>query len=383
MDVNTTTGPVRGATNGKVTAFRGIPYATAERFRPPTPPRAWTEPRDATKPGPEAPQLQSRLSWVMGERELDWAEDGCLNLNVWTTDTTAKKAVLVWFHGGGFTSGSGGWDWYDGTNLAGHNDIVVVTANYRLGALGYLYKPEIGADNLGPQDQGAVLRWVRDNIAAFGGDPDQVTVGGQSAGAYSALYLAIDPATKDLVHRLVLESGPWALPPTDPATAAKTADRFLDALGEDPEKATAEQILATVPKLAEPGMAAPPLMPVLGGAGYPRPWTDADLSGLDVLIGHTKDEMVAFGGGPDIFEQGVHEIAKATDGFAYRFDRSGPLGAPHCVELPYLFGTFVAFRGSPMMDPRAAETDFGTAVADFTRTGDPGWNRYPEFRHFV
>jgi para-nitrobenzyl esterase len=77
------------------------------------------------------------------------------------------------------------------------------------------------------------------------------------------------------------------------------------------------------------------------------------------------------------------EIAKASKGFAYRFDRTGPLGAPHCVELPYLFGTFEAFKGSPMMDPNAAETDFGMAVANFTKTGDPGWNRYPEFRYFV
>src|SRR4051812_42540721 len=137
MDVNTTTGPVRGTAAGKVEAFRGIPYATAKRFRPPTPHPLWTEPRDATKPGPSAPQLQSRLAWVMGEHEPDWAEDGCLNLNVWTTDTTASKPVLVWFHGGGFTSGSGGWGFYDGGNLAGDNDIVVVTANYRLGVLGY------------------------------------------------------------------------------------------------------------------------------------------------------------------------------------------------------------------------------------------------------
>jgi len=377
MDVNTTTGPVRGLTAGKVEAFRGIPYATAARFRPPTPPKAWTEPLAATKPGPAAPQTASRLAWVMGDRELDWAEDGCLNLNVWTTDTTARKPVLVWFHGGAFTTGSGSWDWYDGGNLAGDNDIVVVTANYRLGALGYLYRPAIGADNLGAQDQAAVLRWVHDNIAAFGGDPGQVTVGGQSAGAYSALYLAIDPATKDLVHRVVLESGPWALPPADPTTAATNADEFLTLL-TDPAAPT-EALLATQQKLPTAGL---PFLPVLGGAGYPKPWQQADLSELDVLIGYTKDEMVAFPGAPDMFEQGVHEIAKASNGFAYRFDRPGPLGVPHCAELPYLFGTFEAFRDSPMLGPDRG-TDFGTAVADFTRTGDPGWRRYPEVRHFV
>jgi para-nitrobenzyl esterase len=382
MDVNTTTGPVRGVTAGQVEAFRGIPYATAKRFQPPTPAPTWTEPLAASKPGPAAPQPPSRLAWVMGEREPRWAEDGCLNLNVWTTGTTTRKPVLVWFHGGGFMSGSGGWDWYDGSKLAGDNDIVVVTANYRLGALGYLYKPEIGADNLGAQDQGAVLRWVHDNIAAFGGDPSQVTVGGQSAGAYSALYLAIDPATKDLMQRVVLESGPWAATPADPTAARANADKFLELL-TDPD-APADQVLATMTKLASIGLAGAPTMPVLGGAGYPRPWQQADLSTLDVLIGHTKDEMVAFPGAPDMFEQGVHEIAKASNGFAYRFDRTGPLGAPHCVELPYLFGNFDAFRGSPMLDPDGPHTmDFGTAVANFTKTGDPGWNRYPEFRYFV
>jgi para-nitrobenzyl esterase len=377
MDVNTTTGPVRGVTKSQVEAFRGIPYATAARFQPPMTPKAWTEPLAATKPGPAAPQTASRLAWVMGEREPDWAEDGCLNLNVWTTGPTTKKPVLVWFHGGAFMSGAGGWDWYDGGNLAGDNDIVVVTANYRLGALGYLYKPEIGADNLGAQDQAAVLRWVHDNIAAFGGDPAQVTVGGQSAGAYSALYLAIDPATKDLVHRVVLQSGPWALPPADPTVAKTTADKFLKLLKN--RQAPTETVLATQQKLPTDGL---PFLPVLGGAGYPKPWQQADLSELDVLVGHTKDEMVVFGNAPDVFEQGVHEIAKASNGFAYRFDRTGPLGAPHCVELPYLFGTFDAFRDSPMLgDDR--NTDFGTAVANFTKTGEPGWLRYPEFRYFV
>ena len=381
--MKTNQGLVRGVTTGKVTAFRGIPYATAQRFRAPAPHPGWTNIFDASKPGPAAPQLASRLAWVMGDHDADASEADCLNLNVWTTDTASKRPVLVWFHGGGFTSGSGGWDWYDGANLA-QNDIVVVTANYRLGPLGYLYKPEIGANNLGTQDQAATLRWVHDNIAAFGGDPDRVTVGGQSAGAYSALYLAIDPATKHLMHQIVLQSGPFGLPPADPETAARTADRFLDVLGADPFEATTDQILATLPKLAKPGTPVPPMMPVLGGVGYPRIWPDADLSGLNVLIGHTRDEMVAFGGAPDIFEAGAHAIAKASNGFAYRFDRTGPLGAPHCVELPYLFGTFDAFAGGPMLDPdKPKVADFGAAVAQFTRTGDAGWSRYPEFRYFV
>ncbi|WP_281221126.1 carboxylesterase family protein [Nocardia uniformis] len=114
---------------------------------------------------------------------------------MWTPAGSAgPRPVLLWLHGGGFTSGSG-WDWYGGARLAGLGDIVVVTANYRLGPLGYLYLPQIGAENLGSQDQAAALRWVTANIAAFGGDPANITVGSRP-GAFSALALAGDPATR-------------------------------------------------------------------------------------------------------------------------------------------------------------------------------------------
>jgi len=382
MDVNTTAGPVRGVTTGRTTAFRGIPYATAKRFQPPTPHPKWTETKDASDPGPAAPQLASRLAHVMGDHDADWAEDGCLNLNVWTTGRTTRKPVLFWIHGGGFSSGSGGWDWYDGGLLAARHDIVVVTINYRLGPFGYLYRPESGADNLGARDQRAALEWVHDNIAAFGGDPAQITVGGQSAGAYSSLYLAIDPATKDLMHRVVLESGPWGLPPMDPGTAEQTATTFLQHVDA---QAPAQQLLDAALTLPGNAPGAPAFYPVLGGAGFPAAWPDADLSNLNVLIGFTKDEHAAFPGLQSLFDQGVHAIAKASaNAFTYRFDRSGPLGAPHCVELPYLFGTFDAFDQSPMLDPDTPRTtDFGDSVAQFTKTGDPGWPHSPEFRYFV
>jgi len=321
----------------------------------------------------------------MGDHDADWAEDGCLNLNVWTTGAATKKPVLFWIHGGGFSSGSGGWDWYDGGLLAARHDIVVVTMNYRLGPFGYLYRPEIGADNLGARDQRAALEWVYDNIAAFGGDRDRITVGGQSAGAYSSLYLAIDPATRDLMRRVVLQSGPWGLPPMDPATAEQATKTFVQNLDADPLTAPAEQLLDTA--LTMPGAApgSPAFYPVLGGAGFPAAWPDVDLSDLNVLVGFTKDEDVAFPGLQSLFETGVHAIAKASaNAFTYRFDRSGPMGAPHCVELPSLFGTFDAFGQSPMFDPDAPRTtDFGDSVAQFTKTGDPGWPHSPKFRYFV
>ncbi|MEV6483574.1 carboxylesterase family protein [Streptomyces sp. NPDC051576] len=311
-------GKVRGITQGEAISFRGIPYAASPvgelRFAPPRPHAGWTGVRDAVQAGPAVPQGASRLEQVMGHRVPDWDEDGSLTVNVHTPprafEDNASLPVLVWWHGGGFTSGSGGWDWYDGGRLAALGDIVVVTANYRVGPLGYLYMPEIGAANLGPQDQAALLAWVRDNIASFGGDPRRVTVGGQSAGAYSALSLALDPKTSGCVNRVLLQSGPFGLVPQDPQSATENAEAYLRLLdvpaGADAAKALralpAEQLLSAYGRLAgqlaRPGNAAPPMYPVLGGPGVPqdllRALTDGALEGKGLLIGTTRDEATAF-----------------------------------------------------------------------------------------
>jgi len=172
----------------------------------------------------------------MGRRTPDWNEDGSLTLNVWTPGLPGDGSggrpvpVLVWFHGGGFTSGSGGWDWYDGRNLAAAGEIIVVTANYHFGALGYLYLPELGVENLGTQDQEAVLAWVKRNISRFGGDPGDITVGGQSAGAFSSACLAVSPASGPLVRRVITQSAPHR-----PAPAGRRGGgRARAALRRDP-----------------------------------------------------------------------------------------------------------------------------------------------------
>ncbi|MEW1829447.1 carboxylesterase family protein [Streptomyces sp. NPDC088196] len=316
--VETDRGRVRGAARGEVISFRGIPYAASPvgelRFAPPLPHPGWTGVREATQAGPAVPQGASRLERVMGVREPDWDEDGSLTVNVHVpsqalTDN-APRPVLVWWHGGGFSSGSGGWDWYDGGPLAALGDIVVVTANYRVGPLGYLYLPEIGAANLGAQDQAALLTWVRDNIASFGGDPREVTVGGQSAGAYASLALALDPDTSGLVNRVLLQSGPFGLPLQDPQHAAENAEAYLRLLDvpSGADAATAlrarpvEQLLAAygrlAGRLARPGNATPPMYPVLGGPGVPRDLhralADGGLEGKPLLIGTTRDEASAF-----------------------------------------------------------------------------------------
>jgi para-nitrobenzyl esterase len=418
-------GTIRGSGDGTVIAFRGIPYAASPvgslRFRPPAPHPGWSGVRDGSQPGPAAPQGRSRLEWVMGPREPDWDEDGCLNLNVWTPadalpDATPRP-VLVWFHGGGFTSGSGGWDWYDGRNLAAAGNIVVVTANYRLGPLGYLRLPAIGADNLGCQDQAAVLRWTRDNIAAFGGDPAQVTVGGQSGGAYSALLLAVDPATSGLVHRVIAQSGPWGLAPQQPEAADEAASRYLALLGigsgdgaiEALRQVPAADLLSAYGTLAarfpQPASAAPPMWPVLGGAGVPLRWQDglAGATARQILIGRTEDEMTAFPAAaaahPDgigaateeLFGAGVTQIAEACAAhgtLVYRFARDSAddpaLGATHCSDLPFAFDNLGAYSRAPMLGPvsdtdRALGHSLSTALARFAAAGlagDPDWPAY-------
>ncbi|MHC5902911.1 carboxylesterase/lipase family protein [Streptomyces sp. S6] len=318
MVVDTDRGKVGGVAESGTVSFRGIPYAASPvgelRFAAPQTHPGWTDVRDAATAGPSVPQAASRLEKVQGRRVPDWNEDGSLTVNVFTPRRALEdgrpRPVLLWWHGGGFTSGSGGWDWYDGGRLAALGDIVVVTANYRVGPLGYLYLPEIGAANLGAQDQAAALRWVGHNIAAFGGDPRTVTVGGQSAGAYSALSLALDPATSGSVRRLLLQSGPFGLEPQDPQQAAENAGTYLRLLdiptGADTAKALralpAEQLLDAYGRLsvqlATPGNVAPPMYPVLGAPGMPRTrqqaLADGALEGKELLIGTTRDEATAF-----------------------------------------------------------------------------------------
>lgn len=423
----TAQGTLRGITHDGAVAFRGIPYAASPvgelRFRPPAVHPRWTRVRDASEPGPSVPQCESRLSNVNGPSPVDWDEDGCLSLNVWVPEVAITdrrpRPVLFWIHGGGFSSGSGGWSLYDGSRLAADGDIVVVTINYRLGALGYLWLPEVGAGNIGPQDQIAALRWVYDNIASFGGDPTAITVGGQSAGAYAALSLALDPATRPLVSKVLAQSGPWAVSGQQPSDAHSVAYEYLSVLGIDPSGELLD-VLQDVPvddllaayntvAVAHPSSdAAPPMFPVLGGIGLPRTLMDrVDRGGLrvPVLIGRTEHEMTAFL--PDItdpkdaadatsflFGDGIDRIAEvsASQGnsvFVYRFDRvstgAPALGATHCAELPFMFNHLEAYIDAPMLGPvdetdRALALEFSSAITTFVKTGFADGSGWPADR---
>lgn len=263
MDVITPAGTVRGRSHGGVTSFLGIPYAEptggARRFQPPEPRPAWTGILDATAPGPSCPQPPDWFSRPLPGHSNEPTDEDCLFLNVWTPSTTGRLPVLVWLHGGLFAVGSGSRPLYRGDRLAALHDVVVVTINHRLDALGYLALSGIAGDadpwvaNVGMLDLVEALRWVRHAIAGFGGDPARVTVFGQSGGAGKASVLLAMPAATGLFHRVVLQSGA-RLSVTEPAAADRAARALLDRLGIDPaDKATMRR--APVGAVVEAGAA--------------------------------------------------------------------------------------------------------------------------------
>ena len=238
-----TTGTVVGVEQGSVAAFLGIPFAAppvgADRWRAPQPVKAWQGNRDATHFAASCHQALTPEGFGPWKHEYvvqgEVSED-CLYLNVWTpkADPEAHRPVLVWIHGGGFTQGSGSVAVYDGAALAS-DGIVVVTLNYRLGVFGFLAHPELTREagkavppgNFGLQDMIAALRWVRANIAALGGDPDQVTIDGQSAGAMAIHDLLASPLAAGLFKRAIIESGlPNIAVPQSLAEAEQGGEEF-------------------------------------------------------------------------------------------------------------------------------------------------------------
>ncbi|MEQ3552715.1 carboxylesterase family protein [Pseudonocardia nematodicida] len=235
-------GPVAGTGARRVSAFLGIPYAAPPagplRWRPPVPAPAWSGELPAVRPGPAPVQSlppRTRIMWHSGfadSRELVMSED-CLYLNVWTPDPGpgAGLPVLVVLHGGGFRLGHGGLEVHDGAALAARG-LVVVTCSMRLGALGFLAHPELAAEdeldatgNYGLLDVVAALEWVRDGIAAFGGDPGRVTLAGSSAGAVVATHLMASPLGRGLFHAVVGQSSSGVFRPEGPLPSPQDARR--------------------------------------------------------------------------------------------------------------------------------------------------------------
>jgi para-nitrobenzyl esterase len=305
---------VVGSTTGPVHVFRGIPYARPPvgelRWRPPQEPRSWTNPLDASSFGPVAPQNPSQLEQLFGSEQPQQSE-ACLSLNVWTPGLDdARRPVLVWIHGGAFVTGNGATPWYDGTRLVEAGDVVVVTINYRLGALGFLELGELGDEryaesgNCGILDQVAALRWVGENISSFGGDPTQVTVFGESAGGMSVGTLLGLPAAQGLFSRAILQSGA-ASHVAERDTAERVTRHVLTELGLAIDDAArlvdvpVDDLLAAQGRVVARAGTNLPFVPVVDGVTLPRRPLDAVRDGaavgVEVLLGTTRDEMRLFG----------------------------------------------------------------------------------------
>lgn len=312
--VKTTSGDVEGVNDRGVDVFWGIPFAAPPvgdlRFCAPQMPEPWSGTRLADHPGPASLQSEHRLPGFSAEGPK---EEDCLYLNVFTPQLDEKarndlRPVMVWIHGGGFTHGSGADALYNGVNLVNRGDVVVLAINYRLGALGFLHlKDRLGehgvANNLGLLDCIAALEWVRDNIAGFGGDPDNVTIFGESAGSMAIGCLLAMPGARGLFNRAIMQSGQGRglspevasgvvdkvleeleLAGTDaPALLSVPADRLVAAL----TRATGGAFLH-IPAIDPETLPEQPLAAIGAGAA----------ENIDIMIGHNRDEQKLFKIGP-------------------------------------------------------------------------------------
>ncbi|MBT2404244.1 MULTISPECIES: carboxylesterase/lipase family protein [unclassified Streptomyces] len=306
-------GRLRGVIEGGVAVFRAVPYAAPPvgdlRWRPARPHPGWSGTRDASSDGPSAPQMYLEGGDpVLGGHGSPPFDEDCLTLSIWTPAADeARRPVLVWIHGGGFVSGSGSLPNYSGETFARDGDLVVVSINYRIGPLGYLYAgPEDGKPDEGGNhwltDQLAALRWVKENIASFGGDPDTITVAGQSGGAVSTAALAGLPEAQGLISRVILQSPPFGLDLPGPDVYLERTAAYLELAGV---KTLAELRALPWPALigAAGGLFArtmrwgywpTPFLPVIDGVTLQRHPAQALLhgaaTGIDVMIGWTREE---------------------------------------------------------------------------------------------
>ena len=324
-------GAIRGAQASGVWSYLGIPYAAPPvgelRWKPPQPVKPWRQVRGCTQYGASCPQQTSLMETAL--LGVGRTSEDCLYLNVWTPAASArdKLPVMVWIHGGSFTSGSGSMPVYAGETLARAGDVVVVTINYRLGPFGFLAHPELSKEspqgvsgNYGLLDQIAALKWVRRNIAAFGGDPRRVTAFGESAGAISILDLMTSPLATGLFQRAVVQSGILMEAGLGSQTGATLA-----------QAERAGRAFARRAGVAASGAAA-----------------------LKAMRGLSADELLAAGAqGGDFLTAGL-SYKPVVDGYALPHSATYVFAAGKQMDVPLLIGsnadegeTFVAQMGSP------------------------------------
>ncbi|HEX4214163.1 MAG TPA: carboxylesterase family protein [Candidatus Dormibacteraeota bacterium] len=457
--VETAAGTVEGVRTGAVTSWKGIPYAAPPvgplRFAPPRPAVPWTGVRDCTRYGPISlqPDPDPLAVWIPACEAAFFIPDAvqaedCLNLNVWSPSGggSGRHAVYLWIHGGAWVIGSGTAPWTDGSRLAASEDIVVVSLNYRLGALGALAVDEearLGNDFL--LDTIAALSWIRENIAAFGGDRDRVTVGGESAGAMMVCALLASPRARDLFHGAIVQSGHGSADAGVEA-AHRARDLFLRELGPGSEAPTLERLrAAAVPDLMDAQRRMrremiTPFRPVVDGDVLPLPVIDAlnrdehnifEAIGWGYGVGEEVplrrrlermllepdpallDELTAAYRGLAATDQAVWNLLRtdldwrlpqrdlaafhADTGapvYRYEFDfrspvRGGVLSASHAMDIPFPFGNLDQpgvdeLTGDDGESPgrRRVATQCRQAWGSFVRDGRPSSEQLPEWPRY-
>lgn len=305
--VRTTSGPVRGLREGGLLVFKGLRYGAdtrSRRFQPPVAPAAWKAPLPCVAYGHASPQRG---------QEPDQSED-CLFLNLWTPGADrGRRPVMLYIHGGAYMTGSGSSPLYDGARLAARGDAVVVTVNHRLGPFGYAYLNRLtggfeDGGNAGMLDLVLALRWVRDNIAAFGGDPQRVMLFGQSGGGAKIATLMAMPAANGLFHRAATMSG-QQLTASGPGNATRRTQAMLDALTARPDELATlpaarivEALSATDPVIGSGGLYFGPVLDERSLTRHPfYPDAPQQSAGIPMIIGNTHDETRGFFSDPEIF----------------------------------------------------------------------------------
>jgi para-nitrobenzyl esterase len=385
--VELSSGRLTGSSEGPLAVFRGIPYARppmgALRFAAPELPEPWPGVREATAFGPAAVQSAIDVTYVPGFslwEGIGATSEDCLTLNVWTPGLTGRRPVLVWLHGGAFIKGAASQALYDGATLARRGDVVVVTANYRLGAFGFLgIDDDRFAANAGLLDQVAVLEWVADHAGAFGGDPGNMTVMGESAGAVSVTALMTSPRAAGRFHRAVAQSGAGRRLPSA-RRAAEMADRLLVRLGLDRARIGELFELPADRLLSAQVAVSVDVRRDDIGAGF-QPWTDGDLvpvqpldglaagsaAGMPFLAGTNEHEMNLW----RVLEPGLRSLDE--EGLALRVQRlvgesAGDLVAAYRAARPTappveLWQAIWSDREFRIPSLRATEAQAGSAAA--------------------
>lgn len=409
----------RGGVAGQVGCWMNVPYARAPvgslRFAPPQPLSQFASKSiqvDARSPDPiVAPQRPSRLEDVLGSFAAIQQED-CLRLNIWSPLQALRdeqpRPVLVWLHGGAWITGGGGISWYDGTQWAREAGIVVVGINYRLGALGWLAGDDAEQNNLGLQDSQLALKWVAENIGAFGGDPGRVTVMGQSAGGdnIGALMQSRHPL---LFQQAVVQSAPLGRPLRTLEEAHAIRQMAMQQWGVSNQEQLQRLPLDTVLE----GQANPAVMgqmKALGIAGQAYMVVADDLhvnaegrsrylqsaARVPSIVGATTHEMTAFPDmqrvDPDLaigrrmFNAGAEQWQREAEAagqkcwrYEFQFGPNPRYGACHCIDLPFTFGTLPAFERAPMLaggdaaEMEALSRYWRGGLQRFVIQGDPLW----------